>query len=147
MHNINERLKQIAEHYGLNRYADFAKKTGLKHQTVSNYLKGKQKPDVDRLAIIKQSFKDVNINWLLIGEGDMLLSNDNKDKTQDTSNLKDLRALLDSKDQIIALQQEKIITLSQNENKIIETIRRALEPHFKAIPDHIIKIIEGVNKK
>ena len=146
MHEINKRLRQIAEYYGLSRYADFAKKTGLKHQTVSNYLKGKQKPDVDRLTLIMQSFEDVNANWLLTGEGDMILNHDNKVKEQDILNLQDLRALLDSKDKIIALQQEKIASLEQNENKIIEAVQKALKPHFKAIPHNIIKIIERVNK-
>ena len=52
MDNINSRLNRIAEHYNLNSYSDFSKRTGIKHQTVSNYLKGKQKPDADKLAMI-----------------------------------------------------------------------------------------------
>ena len=145
MNDINKRLQQIAEHYGLSKYADFAKKTGLKHQTVSNYLKGKQKPDVEKLAIIKKSFKDVNANWLLTGEGPMLLEN-NEVKEERRLNVEDLRALVDSKDGIIALQKEKIVALTQNESKIIETIRKALKPDFKAIPENIIKIIEKINR-
>lgn len=147
MQEINTRIKQIAEYYGLSRYADFAKKTGLKHQTVSNYLKGKQKPDVDRLALIKRSFKNISANWLLTGEGTMLLDNDNEIKKQQHKlNIKDLRKLLDSKDKIIALQEEKIATLTQIENKTAEAIRKALKPDLKAISRNVIKIIEKINK-
>lgn len=72
MKNINDRLVKIAQHYGLASYAKFAEKAGLSHQTASNYLKGKQKPDVEKLSQIKQSFEGINANWLLTGKGDML---------------------------------------------------------------------------
>lgn len=72
MGTINERLKAVADYYGLNRYSEFAEKTGLPHQTVSNYLKGKQKPDVDKLSIIQRSFDEVDALWLLTGQGEML---------------------------------------------------------------------------
>jgi len=60
MESVNDRIWQIADYYGLRRYVDFAEKTGLSHQTVSNYLKGKQKSDVEKLAKIKQSFENIN---------------------------------------------------------------------------------------
>lgn len=72
METINDRLKSIADYYGLSKYADFANRTGLPHQTISNYLKGKQKPDIDRLAIIQQTFDEVDALWLLTGKGAML---------------------------------------------------------------------------
>lgn len=75
MNGINERILELYNYKRLNKYSEFAELTGLSHQTVSNYLKGKQKPDVDKLAIILQSFDDVNAEWLLTGKGEMLKSN------------------------------------------------------------------------
>ena len=72
MESINSRLNEIAKHYNLNSYADFSKRTGISHQTTSNYLKGRQKPDADRLAMIIESFDEVDPDWLLTGRGNML---------------------------------------------------------------------------
>ena len=76
MNEVNQRISQIADYYNIKSYADFAQRTGLNHQTVSNYLKGKQKPDIDKLAQIKQSFEDINADWLLTGKGNMIKSNE-----------------------------------------------------------------------
>lgn len=74
MHELNNRIILIAKHFGLEKYSDFAKKTGLSHQTVSNYMKGKQKPDAEKLGKIQQSFDSINALWLLTGKGEMLIS-------------------------------------------------------------------------
>lgn len=76
MSNINNRLNLIKEHYGINSYAEFAKHTGLSHQSSSNYLKGKQKPDIEKLAVIIQSFDEINAHWLLTGKGNMFIETD-----------------------------------------------------------------------
>ncbi|MDM1396095.1 helix-turn-helix domain-containing protein [Myroides odoratimimus] len=76
MNEVNQRISQIADYYNIKSYADFAQRTGLNHQTVSNYLKGKQKPDIDKLSQIKQSFEEIDANWLLTGNGNMIKSND-----------------------------------------------------------------------
>lgn len=77
MESVNERILKIYNDKGFRKYSEFAEKTGLSHQTVSNYLKGKQKPDVEKLSIIQQSFDDVNAEWLLTGKGNMLKFDNN----------------------------------------------------------------------
>lgn len=72
MNEFSERINQIAEHYGVKRPADLAKRTGLSHQTASNYLGGNRIPSVDSLKVIKQVFDKINGDWLLTGEGEML---------------------------------------------------------------------------
>lgn len=73
---LTERLNKIFKHYGMRKYSEFAEKTGLSHQVSSNYLKGKQKPDAEKLSIIIQSFDDINAEWLLTGKGEMLKKDD-----------------------------------------------------------------------
>jgi len=69
---ISERIKQIFDYKKFRRYSEFAESTGLSHQVASNYIKGKQKPDPDKLAQIQQSFDDIDAEWLLTGNGNML---------------------------------------------------------------------------
>ncbi|MEM8507952.1 MAG: S24 family peptidase [Bacteroidota bacterium] len=76
--NITDRIKQIFDYKGFTKYSEFAEATGLSHQVASNYIKGRQKPDPEKLAIIQQSFEEINAEWLLTGRGSML-----KQKTED----------------------------------------------------------------
>jgi len=69
---ISKRIKQIFDYKGFSKYSEFAEATGLSHQVASNYIKGKQKPDPDKLAKIQQSFDEINAEWLLTGNGEML---------------------------------------------------------------------------
>ena len=71
MDNLTGRLNEIARHYGLTKYSEFAKKTGFSHQTASNYLKGKQNPDAMKLSLIIKIFDKVDAHWLLTGDGQM----------------------------------------------------------------------------
>ena len=97
MDNINARLNKIAEYYNLNSYSDFSKRTGIKHQTVSNYLKGKQKPDADKLAMIIIAFDEIDPNWLLTGRGHML----KKDNVKNIETLDDENSFSEEKLQIV----------------------------------------------
>ena len=81
MRGISDRLNLIKEYYKINSYAEFAKYTGLSHQNASNYLKGKQNPDIEKLAIIAKSFDKINAYWLLTGIGEMFIKTDFKNVT------------------------------------------------------------------
>lgn len=75
---LTERLNKIFKHYNMTKYSEFAEKTGLSHQVSSNYLKGKQKPDAERLIQIIQSFDEINVEWLMLGKGEMLKKDDKR---------------------------------------------------------------------
>ena len=74
---LTYRLNQIFKHYKMSKYSEFAEKTGLSHQVSSNYLKGKQKPDAEKLSKIIQSFDEINAEWLITGNGEMIKKDDN----------------------------------------------------------------------
>lgn len=96
--NISSRLKKIFEYKGFKKYSEFADFTGLSHQTASNYIKGKQKPDVEKLAIIQQSFEEINPVWLLTGTGDMLSKeNDIQEKQSSNTSLNEEEISYESK--------------------------------------------------
>jgi len=74
MNEVNKRIKELFDSKGFKSYSKFAQATGLGHQTASNYIKGTQKPDVEKLSQIIQSFDDISAEWLLTGNGEMLKS-------------------------------------------------------------------------
>lgn len=54
--------------------AEFSEKVGIKPSQVSEMLNGKRKISERTIHNIVEAFPDLNINWLLTGEGEMLKS-------------------------------------------------------------------------
>lgn len=67
--DISERLKVLIDSLGLN-LKDFSRKTGIPYPTLQHYLSGRSEPGAENLQKIVIQF-DVNLNWLLTGEGEM----------------------------------------------------------------------------
>lgn len=116
--SINDRILEIIHHYNLNRNS-FSIKIGLSSGVaIGNIVSGRRnKPSYGILKKILDTFP-VNANWLLTGKGAMLLDSDTMEGVE-LRNLKmeDLQKLLEAKDKIIALQEEKIKAL-ENENDV-----------------------------
>jgi transcriptional regulator with XRE-family HTH domain len=67
--DINERLKKIIDVNGMN-LTEFSEVTKIPYRTLQNYVYGKRPLKVD--ALIKICIQTgVNLNWFLIGEGEM----------------------------------------------------------------------------
>jgi len=67
--DINERLKKIIDVQGMN-LTEFSKVTEIPYRTLQNYIYGKRPLKID--AIIKICIQTgINLNWLLIGKGEM----------------------------------------------------------------------------
>lgn len=70
---INERLKQLVNELGLNNNS-FAKAMGVNPVVTFNVLEGrKSKPSFELLEKIIFTFDNINLYWLLKGEGEMFL--------------------------------------------------------------------------
>ena len=70
--NISTRIKELYDYKRFTAFSQFADHVGLQHQTASNYVKGKQKPDAEKVALILKSFDEISAEWLILGTGDML---------------------------------------------------------------------------
>ena len=66
------RIKKVMESYGLQQQA-FAKKLGVSPATISSIYTGRTKPSNNLVQAIHREFPEINTNWLLFGEGDMIL--------------------------------------------------------------------------
>ena len=71
MINIAEftsRLKKVMEHHQLSATL-FADKIGVQRSSISHILSGRNKPSLDFILKVTSQFTDVDIHWLLKGEG------------------------------------------------------------------------------
>ncbi len=68
---IGRRIEKVRTHLGLNQVS-FAKRLGTSQGVISNYEKGARAPSIKFLKNLREIFQ-VNINWLLTGEGPMFL--------------------------------------------------------------------------
>lgn len=70
---MKERIAQIIQHVGLT-YAEFADKVGISNSSLSHIMAERNKPSLSLLLSIHDAYPQININWLLFGEGNMLMS-------------------------------------------------------------------------
>lgn len=75
---IFDRISTIVEKFGNGKNTVFASLIGISEANVRNYKNGVM-PKADFLEKIARSF-DININWLLTGEGNMLSSESEKEE-------------------------------------------------------------------
>ena len=61
--------------------AEFAEKIGISTSSLSHIFSGRNNPSLDVVMRIHKAYPDVNLNWLLYGEGEMGLGNDASDMT------------------------------------------------------------------
>ena len=81
---MKDRVRKIMEHFHLTQM-QFANELAVAPATISNIYKGKTAPTNNLVQAIHQAYPSVSINWLLFGEGDMLLPlSDHKAPTTET---------------------------------------------------------------
>lgn len=67
---MQERIRSVMNHYGMSQQ-NFALKLGLSAATISSIFTGRTKPTNNHVQAIHRAFPEVNMNWLLFGEGEM----------------------------------------------------------------------------
>ncbi len=80
MTNVAPRIKELIESLGYSN-TDFAKEIGLNPAIVSHILSGRNKPSLQVIERIKTNFTNVNLDYLLLGQG-MLFANVKKEVSE-----------------------------------------------------------------
>lgn len=70
MEDISKRIAELIEESSLT-HADFAERIGSSSATISHILKGRNKPSLQVITQIKKGFTNVNIDYLLSGDGSL----------------------------------------------------------------------------
>ncbi len=70
---FGQRLREVVKYY---RYTqdDFAKIIGTSKANLFNYFADKTKPNIEIIARLKKEHPDLNIDWLITGEGNLLVN-------------------------------------------------------------------------
>lgn len=76
--SIKERLKQVIEIKGLSLKA-FSDLTEIPYRSIQNYLRAEREPNLEALMKIG-SKTDINLHWLITGEGSMFIERITLDK-------------------------------------------------------------------
>jgi transcriptional regulator with XRE-family HTH domain len=75
-----KRIKKLLSFYGITA-AQMADKIGVQRSSISHLLSGRNKPSLDFVIKVINTFEDVDLYWLLNGKG-------NFPKTKDGSDIK-----------------------------------------------------------
>jgi len=70
---MQDRFKKILEEKGLNAQRA-AKIIGIDASAVSHIINGRRRPGFDVLQKLSNAFPDLNLNWLVNGQGNMYIS-------------------------------------------------------------------------
>ena len=65
-----DRIRKLMENEKMSS-SQFADEIDLQRSSLSHVLSGRNKPSLDFVMKIKQRFKEVNLGWLIFGNGDM----------------------------------------------------------------------------
>ena len=109
------RLEEIMENYQLNA-AGFAERIGVQRSSVSHILSKRNKPSLEFILKIHNSFEEVKLDWLLLGTLNLSkspnLNLENKDsiKESSTENLEMLKPLVK---QPLDAEREVIVQIIQ----------------------------------
>lgn len=69
---MKDRVRMIMDHFEM-KQKDFANELCVAEATISNVYKGKTQVTNNLVQAIHQAFPGININWLMFGEGEMLM--------------------------------------------------------------------------
>ena len=71
--DFSNRFTKVIEYSELTP-AEFAEEIGVQRSSISHIISGRNKPSLDFITKIKTAFPDFEWNWLITGEGKMLIS-------------------------------------------------------------------------
>lgn len=75
---MKNRIYQIMKKEGLNQ-KEFSETTGISPATLSSIFNGRTSPTLNHAELLHKRFPKLNMSWLMFGEGDMLVSQDETD--------------------------------------------------------------------
>lgn len=117
MNTLKDRLLQVIEKLGVTK-SYFEKTVGFSNGFVDKSGDNTRKSSLDKISI---TYPNININWLLTGEGDMFI--DNANKIDDVKNIHVIDNLSKALDEIA--EQRKLVSKAQEQiDRLIGLLER-----------------------
>lgn len=125
MKNFDKRLLLIFEKFSLNA-SSFADKIGVQRSSMSHILSGRNKPSLDFILKIYETFPEISLTWLALGEGDFFKTN-NSNSTPNSLLFKEIENTKQKEENLNSIinypKEEKTISdvFLQSENRFENT--------------------------
>lgn len=84
---MKDRIQKIIENYNLTSNS-FAHEIEVNRSTISHILTGRNKPSIEVVQKILKRFNSISSDWLLLGNGNMEISNNNNNVQSKSSIVK-----------------------------------------------------------
>ena len=125
---IKDRIRMIMEREKVPPKV-FAKTIGVQQSTLSHILNGRNKPSLDVIMKVHQKYDYVNLEWLLYGEGEMMVSEE--ETSFPSSNSDYLPSLFDENlinpsKETITLENRKEMALRSTGNTPKEIVKQEI---------------------
>ncbi|WP_297984778.1 helix-turn-helix transcriptional regulator [uncultured Chryseobacterium sp.] len=121
--NLNERITKVIE-YSEFTSSEFADEIDVQRSNISHITSGRNKPSLDFLIKIKDRFPELEWDWLIKGEGEMLQKADEKaalastNEESNSTSLPDLFSLIDDDNFGITESEDRVSKPIQRESEI-----------------------------
>ena len=159
--DLNERILKVIEYSALSA-SEFADEVEVQRSNISHITSGRNKPSLDFIIKIKERFPEIQWDWLIKGDGEMLLQKDpettlpslNEPHTEkeNTSTLPDLFTLINEESEK-SKEVEKVATFEtprespiSNQSTESEKIDDSQRLGLQEIPEIIQSIDNQKNK-
>lgn len=111
--NEKEKIKEYLEFKGIAKNK-FYTTTGFS----VGFLDSGTSIGADKIKTIIDNYPDLNLKWLVLDEGDMIINNPNTTNENQENKLELLLNLIKTKEELIKLQKERIVELENKLKKI-----------------------------
>lgn len=121
--NLNDRISEIIKYSNLS-LSEFADEIDVQRSTISHISSGRNKPSLDFLMKIKSKFPDLQWDWLINGEGEMLIAHQEKPAVPKptTTSLPDLFSLIDDENFGYTESEDRISKPNLPDSNISESL-------------------------
>lgn len=79
--SFSDRIITLREHFGFKSQQEFANLLEVAKQTINSIETGSGKASFKILVALKEQFPQLNLNWLIVGTGQMLEEENNNSKS------------------------------------------------------------------
>ena len=108
---INARINLLIEKLGFNK-SSFALKIGVSQPIITHITTGRNNPGLEVIQKILTNCPEVNADWLILGEGEMLLNN-KLNKLMINSLLSDIKISISEVENQLNVLKEKVELLEK----------------------------------